>query len=326
MTFNIRFGLAADGENSWAHRKDLVVEVVRRYRPHVIGIQEGLQFQLDYMAKKLEGYRYFGKGREGDLTGEYCAIFYDADRLKRTAHGQFWLSDTPEVPASKSFGNVLPRVATWGRFRLAGGGREFYLYNTHLDNRSRRSRILSAALILRRLKRCDPRLPLILLGDFNCTPKRQPYRLLTGKLRFEGLKGRFRDAYAELKGEGPGEGTFHGFRGHTWFGNVDYIFFRGSLVPRGVEVVRFHRGNRYPSDHYPVFAEFSLGEREKETEKKTGKQAEKGSTGDALDEGGEEPGPGGNGPDQDANATGKGQNAPGPGGNATKGGANATEE
>ena len=67
MSFNIRYGTADDGENAWIHRKGAVVMVIIQEVPDLIGIQEGLRFQLDYIKEELGddlgGYGEIGVGR-----------------------------------------------------------------------------------------------------------------------------------------------------------------------------------------------------------------------------------------------------------------------
>ena len=55
MTFNIRYGTANDGENSWEFRREHVVETIRNASPGVIAIQEALLEQLEYIDEQLSG-------------------------------------------------------------------------------------------------------------------------------------------------------------------------------------------------------------------------------------------------------------------------------
>lgn len=47
MTFNVRYGEADDGINAWPKRRDLMVEVIRREHPDILGTQELLSPQGD---------------------------------------------------------------------------------------------------------------------------------------------------------------------------------------------------------------------------------------------------------------------------------------
>lgn len=82
MTFNIRYGTAPDGENSWRHRRPLVADLIRRLNSEIVGLQEALRFQLDDLHADLPGLAEFGVGRDdGRAAGEYAAILYDARRF-----------------------------------------------------------------------------------------------------------------------------------------------------------------------------------------------------------------------------------------------------
>ena len=105
MTFNIRYGTANDGDNSWVHRRELVFRVVREQDADIVGLQEALRFQVDEITQAVPGYGEIGVGRDdGAASGETCTILYRTDRFSVAAAGTFWLSDTPRVVASASFG------------------------------------------------------------------------------------------------------------------------------------------------------------------------------------------------------------------------------
>ena len=63
MTYNIRYGTADDGPNRWDRRKEFLVETIRTFDPDLLGTQETLKFQRDYLAEQLPGYAAIGVGR-----------------------------------------------------------------------------------------------------------------------------------------------------------------------------------------------------------------------------------------------------------------------
>ena len=99
-------------------------------------------------------------------------VFYRRDALRLVESGNFWLSDTPDLPGSTSWGNLYPRMVTWGLFERRADGRRFYLLNTHLPYRQQDgpARVQSAELILKRLAQLPADTPVILVGDFNDQP------------------------------------------------------------------------------------------------------------------------------------------------------------
>ena len=77
MTLNLRHGDAKDGEHIWENRRPIMVEMLRKYHPDILGVQEGLRFQLDELIEELPGYAWFGEGRYGLDEGEHVAVFYN---------------------------------------------------------------------------------------------------------------------------------------------------------------------------------------------------------------------------------------------------------
>jgi len=63
MSFNIRFGTADDGPNSWEFRRDAVMEMLGASGAVVIGMQEVLASQLDEIRQVLPRYDFVGVGR-----------------------------------------------------------------------------------------------------------------------------------------------------------------------------------------------------------------------------------------------------------------------
>ncbi|TAL71894.1 MAG: endonuclease/exonuclease/phosphatase family protein [Rhodanobacter sp.] len=254
MTFNVRYGKADDGINAWPHRRDLMVQVIRKEHPDILGTQELLSPQGDYLQQHLPGYTWFGMGRNGnDVNGndnEHMGVFYDTARLVVLESGDFWLSDTPDKPGSRSFGQPLPRMVTWAKFRDRRSGRQFYYYNTHFPyqdgEQAEAIRERCAEEIRQRLASLPTSLPVILTGDFNTTPDSRTHALLTAKLH---------DARESApRREGP-DATFHGFTGHA-VNRIDWILYRGVKADE-VGTITTHAGKVYPSDHFPVVADFS---------------------------------------------------------------------
>src|SRR5262245_61287761 len=82
MSFNIRFGTANDGDNHWNRRKGFLAETIATFDPDLLGTQETLADQRDFLAGKLPGYDVFAAGRDdGREAGEMAALFYRKDRF-----------------------------------------------------------------------------------------------------------------------------------------------------------------------------------------------------------------------------------------------------
>lgn len=253
MSFNVRYGTANDGDNSWPHRRDLLVRTIRAYRPHIVGTQECVDFQADFLREQLTEYRVFGAGREADAGGEGMTVLYDPQVLVPLETGNFWLSETPEIPGSRAWLTSCPRMVTWARFFHRDTRRTFLYLNTHFDHVSAMARKQSAELLLDKSKSLANDIPVLITGDFNARAgESEPWKILT--------EGGFHDSWltaAETKGASH---TFSGFRAPKPddTSRIDWILHRGALQALVCETVTYNEDGRYPSDHFPIYGTYVL--------------------------------------------------------------------
>ncbi len=249
MTFNIRYGTAPDGEDQWSKRKGLVFGVLGKHQPDVVGLQEALRFQIEEILAAVPGYSFLGVGRDdGKAAGEHTAILYRTDRLKVSRHGDFWFSDTPDVPGSKHWGNRITRLCTWARFESQDQQvfRPFYVFNLHLDHQSQPSREKSVQLLLRRIQDRTPQDPVIVTGDFNAGETNPAIKQ---------MKASFHDTFRMLHADAADVVTFNGFKSlPTGTDKIDYVFVDSSIPVGDAAIVRDQTDGHYPSDHFPVTA------------------------------------------------------------------------
>jgi len=261
MTFNVRYAGGDPSPNTWPERRPIVRKLLRRTAPDVIGTQEALYEQvLDIEADLPPHYDWIGVGRDdGEKAGEFAAVFFDTHRLEALEHGHFWLSDTPEVPGSRSWGNNVIRMVTWVRFLHSPPGEEggeLVFFNTHFDHQSENSRQRSAALVLERINEFDPALPVVLVGDFNAAAgASRPYEILVDE-------GGLLDTWEMARERGEEYGTAPGgYRDPVPGGpRIDWILTRGPVGTESAEIITYNEKGRYPSDHFPVHAHLRLGE------------------------------------------------------------------
>lgn len=256
MTYNLRYA-SSRPPNAWPDRRPLVAEVIRAQKPDLIGTQEGVYHQLKELASDLPDYSWIGLGREGGSRGEFMAIFYRTDRFEPLEYDHFWLSDTPEVIGSSTWGNAVRRMVTWVRFKDLKDDREFYFWNTHFDHQVQNAREKAAELVRNRVAALDTNLPILLVGDFNAVSgANRAYEILTGD-------GFFKDTW-HLAAERRNEtyNTFNNFReARTDSRRIDWILSRGPVEVRATEIVTFQKNGQFPSDHFPVVAWLELGGR-----------------------------------------------------------------
>ncbi|MEM9867436.1 MAG: endonuclease/exonuclease/phosphatase family protein [Bacteroidota bacterium] len=251
LTYNIRYDSPSDGINKWDRRKEWIVSQLKAKDPTVFGIQEGLKQQVDYLQKRLKRYVYVGVGRDdGQEKGEYSPIFFDSTKVKLIKTETFWLSETPEKP-SKGWDAALNRICTYALFEEIQKKRRFFVFNTHFDHVGEVARLQSASLILSKLEQQNlDNTPVIVMGDFNLEPESEGIRRIQQKLKDTQKK-------ADLTPKEV-QGTFNGFNiEEPATRRIDYIFFGGrglKMLNSGILVEV--KKNRYPSDHFPVYAEF----------------------------------------------------------------------
>jgi len=253
MTFNLRY--ASDTPpNAWPQRRPVMKACLESVQPDLIGTQEGVYPQLKDLASDLPAYDWIGTGRDGGSRGEFMAVFYRRARFEPLEFDHFWLSDTPHVIASATWGNTNRRMVTWVRFRDRQTGGEFYFWNTHLDHAVQLAREKGAALIRDRVNALKTTLPVLLVGDFNAVAGANPaYDLLV-------KEGGFLDTWGLARERRNADfNTFNAFNTPKREGRrIDWILVRAAAEVDWSEIVTFEQDGQFPSDHFPVVARLRL--------------------------------------------------------------------
>jgi len=246
MSYNIRYDNTWDVENSWTIRKNKINQILIQYAPSIIGIQEGLLNQVQYIDSSLINYDYVGVGRDdGKKKGEFCAIYFDTTRYVLLKNSTFWLSETPDT-ISVGWDAALERICTYGLFKDRITKEEFLVFNTHFDHIGVVAREKSSELILKRINKINHQsLPVILMGDFNSIPNSSPVKEIKTELS-DALQ------ISLEKLQGP-RGTFNGFNEDLPIEKrIDYIFTNDLKVLSYTHINDRLNNNRHISDHLPV--------------------------------------------------------------------------
>lgn len=246
MTYNIRNSHAADGINRWERRKDTWINLVRKVDPDILGTQEVLSDQLRYIRKKMPDYTAHGVGRnDGKTKGEYSAIFYKKAKYDMTKGGNFWLSETPDIPGTKSWDAAITRICSWVQLREKNTGKSFFVFNTHFDHKGKEARRNSARLIRHYIDSLAGNDPVVVTGDFNLEPDDAGYSTMTG----QGYRVPLHDTWME----GALPYTDCGFEvSNKKCSRIDYIFASPQYKPNSYTVHTDNNGTYYPSDHLTV--------------------------------------------------------------------------
>jgi len=242
VTFNVRHGLAFDRTDSWPWRRDRVAGALARCSPHLVCLQEVRSFQQRYLRRRLPGHGVWSRPR-GRWFGERLPVAWDRARLKLVDRGVVWLSETPDVPGSRGWDAMAPRVCTWAVLDDAALGRVAVL-NAHLDSRGATARVEGARAIARLAEGLG--VPSLICGDLNAGEETPPLEVL----RAAGFRDTFREAHPGTDGR-----TFHRFDGRPRYAKLDYVLAdaRWTVVDAGIDREPVDGG--WPSDHFPVWAD-----------------------------------------------------------------------
>ncbi len=256
MTDNIRYDNPGDSVNAWPNRIEKVSSLIRKYDPDIIGVQEALHHQLEDLIRVLPDYSYAGVGRDdGKEKGEYSAILFRNSRFGLFSKNTFWLSETPDIPGSKSWDAAITRLVTIAKFFDKESKLEFKIFNTHFDHIGVQARLHSAAYLAGLVagSRFQNEIPVLVLGDFNFERTEMAYQSLTGDEPSDAKP------LIDTKSANDNTGTFCGFEvGKMECRAIDYIFHTKEWILKNYLVISDNDGTYYPSDHLPVMVELDL--------------------------------------------------------------------
>ena len=249
MSFNIRYDNPNDGINAWDNRKSQLTKFILEHEPAIIGMQEVLKHQLDYIDEELSMYNWVGVGREdGKVQGEFAPILYNSGQFQLIKSSTFWLSEQPDR-VSKGWDAALERICTYAVLRNKQSKDTLVVVNTHFDHQGSQARLMSAKLILQKIEMfSQTNLPVILMGDLNSLPESDAIQAI--------LSG-FQDGkvISESGFEGP-EGTFNNFNPELPLDKrIDYIFVKTLRVLDYQHLDTYLTGDSFISDHIAVFIE-----------------------------------------------------------------------
>lgn len=250
ISFNLRnasdYAAKQDGDNCWMNRKEAQLKLVNEEKPDLFAVQECLLVQEEYFTKNLPNYGMIGVGRDdGDKEGEFESIYYNKERLDLEKNGNFWLSETPDVP-SLGWNGWNYRMVTWGLFKIKGTDKIFYHFNTHLDN-TLPARIGALKLLEEKISEIVPEgIPIVMTGDFNTCPDDEILKPL--------LK-----IVSDSRTVAPDTDNKMSFNGWDKEPHliIDYIF-ESNLKPIKFRTLDGDYGVPYISDHYPICTVFEL--------------------------------------------------------------------
>ncbi len=252
-SFNLRMDTPKDSANAWPERKEMVKRLIRFHELDLIGTQEGFKHQLEGILE-LGDYAYVGGGRDdGKDAGEHSAIIYRTSRLELLDHGDFWFSETPDLPGKGWDATCCNRICSWAQFNDNHTGKTFFIFNVHYDHQGKEARRNSSLLLNEKVKEIAGNNPVFVTGDFNATPDSEPIQIILEA-------GQLHDSYSITRTPPYGtEGTFNAFRlDAPMRDRIDYIWVSPDITVHKYGVLNEQQYGRFPSDHFPVMIEAEL--------------------------------------------------------------------
>jgi endonuclease/exonuclease/phosphatase family metal-dependent hydrolase len=249
MTYNIRrAGTEKKEERLWNSRMPLVVKLIEHINPDIMGLQEAVEAQIIDLREKLPNFDSFGQSRGsswwGMGTDEYNPIFYHKDKYELLANGTFSINQSIGwTPLKVRSTGWLPRICTWGKFKIKGTDTVFYVYNTHLDDKYEEARLRGLDIIKQNIADQVDQYPVILMGDFNAEFEDAIKQKLVG---FSATKNLAKEV------SGPQE-TRTGWDDKE-LKAIDHILINDPEAI-GVTSYKVVQTDGYPSDHRPVVAD-----------------------------------------------------------------------
>ncbi|MBP5782949.1 MAG: endonuclease/exonuclease/phosphatase family protein [Bacteroidales bacterium] len=252
ISYNIRNSRANDGDNSWMNRRNGTINMINAENPDIFGVQEAYIEQVKFMEDSLPDYGHVGVGRDdGNEGGEHMAVFYKKSRFTLVDNGDFWLSETPDEP-TRGWDAACYRIVTWAKLKDNSSGKQFYVFNTHLDHIGKVAREQSILLLCNRIRQItnNTKAPVFLSGDFNSTIDNPIFDPLKDFMK----ESRNNPVMTDEKA------TYNGFdiaSNNTPDHKIDYIFYRNAQSV-GFKTLDGSYGVPYISDHYPIEADFTF--------------------------------------------------------------------
>ena len=256
-SFNIRYEnyYEISLNNSWAERKATVMNTIFKYLPDVIGFQELRLNQKLFVEKNLPLYQYIGRPRSPDFTDESNGILFNKQKFLLMDSGTFWLTETPNK-VSKYESVYHYRICTWIKVYSYKFKDIIYFFNTHLEDGHLFITFLQEVNLLKRIKEITKNEGnVFVFGDFNGNDN----SVWIHDVFKEGYKS-FSDYFQDFRN------TYHNFSGiynnPKW--KVDHLFYQNfgnsnkHFVPLFYDVLTKKDNGKFPSDHFPLYAQFNL--------------------------------------------------------------------
>jgi endonuclease/exonuclease/phosphatase family metal-dependent hydrolase len=235
-------------KKSLFYRMELIATDIAAVLPDIICFQEMQGLHYNYLEDVMPDYTSVMAFRDNSIIREGCSIFYRTDRFEEIESGHFWLSETPEVK-SKDWGSAHYRICVYVCLKDRNTGKEFIVFNTHLDHKSEEARIKGIQVVLNKIQELEGRTA-FLVGDMNAAGNSKT---------IESTKQSFDDAKKIAAVSDGNKYTYNNWGNPGGKSLVDYI-----LISKGDATVSEYRvlyncyNGVYSSDHSSIYVKTKI--------------------------------------------------------------------
>lgn len=276
MSYNIRFSHSesdykeADDPRKWAARKNVVPGSLAGKNFDVMGSQENTTGQIADILGAASMASYSAAGRSNhnkaltetgyDSAYETSAIYYRKTSVTMLENGTFWYAEDNDAVYWGDWSNGYNmRCCNWAKLEYAG--RAFYIFNVHLqvntteDVKYREMRLKQLRKVLGKIKKVSDDYPVILTGDFNCTPGKDG-----DAFRWLVAEGTMKEARSLSRQPHGPYGTLHYFQAdNATSSRVDHIFINDKFDVQSYWTDNSQQKSlAWESDHNPVIVDLTF--------------------------------------------------------------------
>lgn len=201
----------------------------------------------------------YGDDYMGSASNELDLLMYKTKKFDEIKSETIWLSDTPYVEASKTWGGTNPCTFVYAHLELKKTGEQIAHFTTHFSHDSSEAQTKAGAQMAQYIsefmennQQNGKTIPIYATGDYNVTPNSEAYASMTSVLS---------DPY-HIATVVEGGNTFPSWNADSeQYGleptrRIDYCFVNAdAMVVDKYHVIRDTVDGIPPSDHYGLYIE-----------------------------------------------------------------------
>ena len=258
-TYNVRYynGDTSSATNKWEVRKHRLVQSIKDIDFDIFGVQEAMDPQiasLEEMVGDIYGTAYF-RPQTGATSDSSVGIFYKKSDWILTNVKTFWLGETPDQMVKGDTGEKgkYYRGAICGVLINKTTNARLFFMDSHGCLNPEPNETYAQIYLDKEAALNTGKLPSFFVGDLNTKPETNSSIL---------FRTYWNDTYMSIDESlrGGCEYTYNGFKNVDGSSRIDYVYYRGSdVTPTYYKCDNTLYDGLYPSDHWPVYADFTIG-------------------------------------------------------------------